>query len=50
MDDEELLPGARPPLAAEPAVPVSEATPDEIAAELAREAAEGEAGATLGGG
>ena len=41
-DDDELLPGARPtrlPPGAAPAVP-SEASPDEIAAELAREAAE----------
>jgi hypothetical protein len=41
-DDDELLPGARPtrlPSGAIPAVP-SEASPDEIAAELAREAAE----------
>jgi small subunit ribosomal protein S2 len=38
-EDEELLPGARPP-AVEPAAPPAEATPDEIAAELAREAAE----------
>jgi small subunit ribosomal protein S2 len=41
-EDEDLLPGARP--APEPAatVPPAEATPDEIAAELAREAAEKE--------
>jgi hypothetical protein len=40
-DDDELLPGARPrvPAGSAPAVP-SEASPDEIAAELAREAAE----------
>jgi hypothetical protein len=37
-EDEELLPGARP-AATEPAAPTPEATPDEIAAELAREAA-----------
>ena len=38
-EEEELLPGARPP-ALEPVAPPAEATPDEIAAELAREAAE----------
>jgi small subunit ribosomal protein S2 len=38
-EDEELLPGART-APAEPAAPTPEATPDEIAAELAREAAE----------
>ena len=37
-DDDGLLPGGRP--LAEPVAPASEATPDEIAAELAREAAE----------
>ena len=47
LDDEELLPGARPPVLPEPATP-SEATPDEIAAELAREAAEGAAEQTVG--
>jgi small subunit ribosomal protein S2 len=40
-EEEELLPGARP-APAEPAAPAAEATPDEIAAELAREAAEKE--------
>jgi small subunit ribosomal protein S2 len=39
-DDDGLLPGAR--VLAEPTAPTSEATPDEIAAELAREAAEKE--------
>jgi small subunit ribosomal protein S2 len=43
-EDDELLPGAR--AAAEPVAPVAEATPDEIAAELAREAAEKEEPAT----
>ena len=43
-EDEELLPGAR--AVVEPAAPVAEATPDEIAAELAREAAEKEEPAT----
>jgi small subunit ribosomal protein S2 len=46
LDDEELLPGARPPVLPEPATP--EATPDDIAAELAREAAEGAAEQTVG--
>jgi small subunit ribosomal protein S2 len=46
LDDEELLPGARPPALPEPATP--EATPDDIAAELAREAAEGAAEQTVG--
>jgi small subunit ribosomal protein S2 len=41
LDDEELLPGARPAPVLE-AAPTSEATADEIAAELAREAAETE--------
>jgi small subunit ribosomal protein S2 len=45
-EDDELLPGAR--VATEPAAPVAEATPDEIAAELAREAAEKEEPATAG--
>ena len=40
-EDDELLPGARP-AAVEPVAPAAEATPDEIAAELAREAAEKE--------
>jgi small subunit ribosomal protein S2 len=43
-EDEELLPGAR--IVTEPVAPVAEATPDEIAAELAREAAEKEEPAT----
>jgi len=43
-EDDELLPGARP--VTEPVAPVAEATPDEIAAELAREAAEKEEPAT----
>jgi small subunit ribosomal protein S2 len=43
-DDDGLLPGSRP--LAEPVAPASEATPDEIAAELAREAAEKEEPAT----
>jgi small subunit ribosomal protein S2 len=43
-EDDDLLPGTRP--ATEPAAPVAEATPDEIAAELAREAAEKEEPAT----
>jgi small subunit ribosomal protein S2 len=43
-DDDGLLPGGRP--LAEPVAPASEATPDEIAAELAREAAEKEEPAT----
>jgi hypothetical protein len=43
-EDDELLPGVRP--VTEPAAPVAEATPDEIAAELAREAAEKEEPAT----
>jgi small subunit ribosomal protein S2 len=45
-EDDGLLPGSRP--LAEPAIPPSEATPDEIAAELAREAAEKEETATAG--
>jgi small subunit ribosomal protein S2 len=48
-DDEDLLPGARPPLAAtDGAPPPAEASPEEIAAELAREAAEKEETATAG--
>jgi small subunit ribosomal protein S2 len=43
-DDDGLLPGGGP--LAEPVAPASEATPDEIAAELAREAAEKEEPAT----
>ncbi len=47
-EDEELLPGARPAWS-EPAPPDgAEATPDEIAAELAREAAEREQDAAAG--
>jgi small subunit ribosomal protein S2 len=38
LEEEDLLPGARPP--AEPVVEAPEATPDDIAAELAREEAE----------
>jgi len=49
VDDEELLPGVRLPLAPELAMPISEATPDEIAAELAREAAEQAAGRSAAG-
>jgi small subunit ribosomal protein S2 len=45
-DDDGLLPGGRP--LAEPVAPASEATPDEIAAELAREAAEKEEPAAAG--
>ena len=45
-DDDGLLPVGRP--LAEPVVPASEATPDEIAAELAREAAEKEETAAAG--
>jgi small subunit ribosomal protein S2 len=41
-DDDDLLPGARPAPAAVEAAPAAEATPEEIAAELAREAAEKE--------
>ena len=48
MDEDELLPGgARLP--APMTAPVSEATPDEIAAEMAREAAAREAGDTVAG-
>jgi small subunit ribosomal protein S2 len=46
-EDDALLPGARP-LPDVPAIVPSEATPDEIAAELAREAAEKEEPATAG--
>ena len=49
LDDEDLLPGARPVIAPEPPVAVSEASADEIAAELAREAAEQGAGTLAGG-
>jgi small subunit ribosomal protein S2 len=45
-DDDGLLPGGRPLV--EPVAPASEATPDEIAAELAREAAEKEETAAAG--
>jgi small subunit ribosomal protein S2 len=48
LDDEELLPGARPAAPVEVA-PVSEATPDEIAAELAREAEEAAASRSAAG-
>jgi small subunit ribosomal protein S2 len=41
-DEDELLPGARPAPAPETTAPAAEATPEEIAAELAREAAEKE--------
>ncbi|HET7472778.1 MAG TPA: 30S ribosomal protein S2 [Candidatus Limnocylindrales bacterium] len=41
-EDDELLPGARAAAAATDGAPSAEATPDEIAAELAREAAEKE--------
>ncbi|HEV7811185.1 MAG TPA: 30S ribosomal protein S2, partial [Candidatus Limnocylindrales bacterium] len=41
-DEDELLPGARPAPAPETTAPPAEATPEEIAAELAREAAEKE--------
>ena len=46
-EEDDLLPGARPPVVAE-AAPVQEATPEEIAAELAREAAEKEEPSTVG--
>jgi small subunit ribosomal protein S2 len=39
-DEDELLPGARPAAPAAETAPVAEASPEEIAAELAREAAE----------
>jgi len=39
LDDEDLLPGARPARGVEPVAPI-EASPDEIAAEMARQAAE----------
>jgi small subunit ribosomal protein S2 len=41
-DDDDLLPGARPINPLDAAPPAPEATPEEIAAELAREAAEKE--------
>ena len=48
-DEDDLLPGARPlPAAADGAAAAAEATPEEIAAELAREAAEKEEPATAG--
>jgi hypothetical protein len=40
LEEDELLPGARPAADAATPEPVSEATPDEIEAELARERAE----------
>jgi small subunit ribosomal protein S2 len=49
LDDDDLLPGARPAPPPEATAPVSEATPDEIAAELAREAAEQAAGRSAAG-
>jgi small subunit ribosomal protein S2 len=45
-EDDELLPGARPAPADASVAPPAEATPEEIAAELAREAAEKEEPAT----
>jgi small subunit ribosomal protein S2 len=42
LEEDELLPGARPASDAATPEPVSEATPDEIEAELARERAEAE--------
>jgi small subunit ribosomal protein S2 len=47
-DEDELLPGARPPASLAEAAPAPEATAEEIAAELAREAAEKEEPATAG--
>jgi len=47
LEDDELLPGAYPPRSTEPAV-IAEASPDDIAAELAREAVELEPGPSLG--
>ena len=47
-DEDELLPGARPIAPVAEAAPVPEASPEEIAAELAREAAEKEEPATAG--
>ena len=47
-DEDELLPGARPVAPVGEAAPAAEASPEEIAAELAREAAEKEEPATAG--
>ena len=47
-DEDELLPGARPIPPVAEAAPAAEASPEEIAAELAREAAEKEEPATVG--
>ncbi len=47
-DEDDLLPGARPTTAIAEAAPTAEASPEEIAAELAREAAEKEEPATAG--
>ena len=47
-DEDELLPGARPITPVAEAAPAAEASPEEIAAELAREAAEKEEPATAG--
>ena len=49
LDDDDLLPGVRLPVPAEIAAPPSEASADEIAAELAREAAEKAMGTTVAG-
>jgi len=46
-EDEDLLPGARPIAPADATPPPAEASPEEIAAELAREAAEKEEPATV---
>jgi small subunit ribosomal protein S2 len=47
-EEDDLLPGARPPVAATDAAPPAEASAEEIAAELAREAAEKAEPATAG--
>ena len=47
-DEDELLPGARPAPPVAETAPAAEASPEEIAAELAREAAEKEEPATAG--
>ena len=47
-DEDELLPGARPVAPVAEAAPAAEASPEEIAAELAREAAEKEEPANAG--
>jgi hypothetical protein len=47
LDDEELLPGARPARVIEAPAPI-EASPDEIAAEMARQAADLAAEPTVG--